>query len=541
MRRKAVAAERGPEGEATQTPNSMFRAAVSLAEAGRSAEAASLLAAMRKQFPFDELGFRGAILVAQSVGDTDALAALLAEARRLVPEALRITNALQNHWAEFSLADISYVSGALALAYLPARSRKSKPAHRQEVVRRLAMVCAAFPDDDRVFTHYADASFRSGATEDAIALVGAAAARFPKAKRLHLAWARLLRAANHPAEAALALQPLRQSAVKLMRPFAANVEALYIATLAEMGRFAEADQVATNVLSHSPDARPIWESYINSARMAGDLALAIDRSEAAQRVHPKYFGHLLRSLLLAHGADAGQQAAASPRDAALFAAFESLGSNILWGCEFGLVQRRFGTETLSLLRWSTIRPVNLIAALRARFDGVGSPAQTEVVAEQSGYQLHDKRFKFATHSFVSIDSMSIERMHGQACRRLGFLRNKLIEDLEIGDKIPVYKIGGNAKLDDVHELFSVLRGYGPVRLLCVALADSDNEAGSVREIEPGLFMGYVDHFYYKEGNIEVIDFANWRQVCQTVAVKAAIALPVDENSSMDGEAMSQPA
>jgi hypothetical protein len=518
-------AARAVREQAGQSADDMLQAAAALTAAGRHAEAASLLAEMRQAFPFDERGFRAAALAAQDAGDEAALTALLAEARCHVTIKQPITKALRRQWMAFSLDGLSHLSAALTMAYVPMRSHKLG-APLREVVRRLTMICTAFPDRVDAFKHYAAASHRLGATEEAAALVGAAVARLPNTMGLRPGWAALLLALSHAEAAIAALQPIRHSTVKELTPFHLNVEALYIAALAEMGRFAEADKTATDMLAQRPAARQIWDAYIDSARAAGDLPLAIARAEAAQGAGPEYFKGRLRSLLLAHGADAGRLVAASPQDTALFAAFESFGATpeLHLGCEFGLVQRRYGTETLSLLRWSTISIDKLLAVISSRFEGVGSPEQTEVFAIKGSYEIRDTRFNFSTHSFVAIESMSIERMHGQSCRRMGFLRNKLIEDLEQGNKIPVYKIDRQTSLDDVKELLSALRAYSPVKLLCVTLADRENAAGSVREIEPGLFLGYISHFYYKEGDSDVIDFAAWRQVCHTVAVKTGVAL-----------------
>ena len=85
--------------------------------------------------------------------------------------------------------------------------------------------------------------------------------------------------------------------------------------------------------------------------------------------------------------------------------FESLGSN----CEFGLVQRNFGAEPLSLLRWSNLTPTSLCAMLETRFDDVGNPENSFVQIHGDEYLTGDSRY-FSMHS--SHESGSIYTRRG---------------------------------------------------------------------------------------------------------------------------------
>ena len=79
--------------------------------------------------------------------------------------------------------------------------------------------------------------------------------------------------------------------------------------------------------------------------------------------------------------------------------FESLGNN----CDFGLVQRYFGSEPLGLLRFAGIKFESLISALRAGFEGVGSPESTRLVIkdiETQEYMLSDSKYNFTMHTFI---------------------------------------------------------------------------------------------------------------------------------------------
>jgi len=126
-------------------------------------------------------------------------------------------------------------------------------------------------------------------------------------------------------------------------------------------------------------------------------------------------------------------------DRALVMCFESLGGSG-HGCEFGLFQRHFDAEPLGLLRWADLSQDLLIKALETRFEGVGLPENTIVFQPDHSdeWWTRDSRFWMAMRSFVKVAEVDQERMTKQVCRRLQFLRQKLIEDLEAGEKIFVY-------------------------------------------------------------------------------------------------------
>src|SRR6202035_5517212 len=75
--------------------------------------------------------------------------------------------------------------------------------------------------------------------------------------------------------------------------------------------------------------------------------------------------------------------------AAVASRFESLGGGraveggFAAGCEFGFFQRHAGVEPLGLLRWSSIAPTSLAAALESRFDGIDA-ADNVTVRSASG-------------------------------------------------------------------------------------------------------------------------------------------------------------
>ena len=173
----------------------------------------------------------------------------------------------------------------------------------------------------------------------------------------------------------------------------------------------------------------------------------------------------------------------------LFRRFESLGGT----CEFGIVQRIGGAHTLGLLRWCTITPRQLIAAVTSRFEGVGLRKHTFLSVNEIGeYILNDRRY-FRMHTFVEDKQGDADKFLEQMCRRLVFLKDKLIEDLGNAEKIFVYKPADGLLQDaDVMAIWRAIRTYGANTVLCARLHDDLHPAGTVVRIADGLLLGYID-------------------------------------------------
>ena len=232
-----------------------------------------------------------------------------------------------------------------------------------------------------------------------------------------------------------------------------------------------------------------------------------------------------RAQVIEDGAAPDEAAAGTPEETAtaeLFARFESLGATSA-GCEFGLVQRRFGTEPLGLLRWARIDLEGLIEALNTRFEGMGLEENTQLVvqrasANHSEYFIQDKRSGYWTHTFVKVEDVPYDRMLKQSLRRVQFLRSKLLEELEASDKIFVFKATRRLDPHDLERLFAALRQYGDYPLLCVTLADDKTKVGTLEMVRPGLFVGcaamFMDAGISRERGV---DAERWHFFCERVA------------------------
>jgi tetratricopeptide (TPR) repeat protein len=199
----------------------------------------------------------------------------------------------------------------------------------------------------------------------------------------------------------------------------------------------------------------------------------------------------------------------SPQE--LLMSFESLGEN----CEFGLTQRYFGLEPISLFRWVAIGMTSLADALENGLAGVGSPEQTIItITEGHEYYVSDRRYRFGMHSFVQQESMEQDRFFGQQCRRLRYLAGKLLEALAAGEKIFVFFQDGAVNEADLLRLHAAMRRHGDVTLLQVRRHDAAHPAGTVKVVGPGLLIGYIDRFGKRPPSSWDILYDGWVAICR---------------------------
>jgi tetratricopeptide (TPR) repeat protein len=182
--------------------------------------------------------------------------------------------------------------------------------------------------------------------------------------------------------------------------------------------------------------------------------------------------------------------------------FECFGND----SEFAMVQRHFGAEPLSLLRWSEIATYQLTAALNNSFDGIGKPETTKLTLG-SDFMVRDRRFDFSSHTWVTEDQTDRESFFNEQCRRLKYLRRNLLEDIEEGEKILIYKSAIVEPLDKVKRLHAAIRKLGPATLLYVRKSDAGHPAGMVETLAEGLVIGYLDNLV-DPGNAK-IDQTGW--------------------------------
>jgi hypothetical protein len=177
--------------------------------------------------------------------------------------------------------------------------------------------------------------------------------------------------------------------------------------------------------------------------------------------------------------------------------FESLGPN----CEFGFLQKSFGAEPLGLLRWAGSSRPGLLAALRHRFQGVGAPEQTRLELKNGLYFARDTRFQLLVHTGIREGAMAPETLLAKQCKRMAFLRDRLLAELSSQAKIFAY---APYQLDEADMALTarLLQSYGSNTLLCIRLAEAGHEAGSLETDGRGLVVGYAarEGWSFEEGH-----------------------------------------
>jgi hypothetical protein len=117
------------------------------------------------------------------------------------------------------------------------------------------------------------------------------------------------------------------------------------------------------------------------------------------------------------------------------------------------------------------------------------------------------------------DQQDQKRFYEMACRRLTFLRAKLLADLTRPDKIFLFKDSVRVPDEaDIERLTAAMHGYGNNRFLIVLAADEAHPHALVVKVRPGLWFGWLD----VSGSYDAIRVRRWLELCQTAYAAIAI-------------------
>jgi hypothetical protein len=119
------------------------------------------------------------------------------------------------------------------------------------------------------------------------------------------------------------------------------------------------------------------------------------------------------------------------------------------------------------------------------------------------------------HTFIKSYDLDKSTVYSQFCRRLKFLVRKLVDDLESGTKIFVYKMyERQVTLPELRRLRDAMASYGDNWLLYVQMSDTENPPGSVRLAQHGLLIGHIDQFSINEfGKVRLPSLLVWQEIC----------------------------
>jgi hypothetical protein len=124
----------------------------------------------------------------------------------------------------------------------------------------------------------------------------------------------------------------------------------------------------------------------------------------------------------------------------------------------------------------------------------------------------DRRYGMQSHTFTPPSSEPLEVFAAEQCRRLQWLRRKLIADLTAAKKIYVYKSDDGVTDSQLSALKAAIARYNPKNILfCVRLAEPDHPVGKLIRVDERLFVGYIDKF--STVNISV---NTWIGLCKAV-------------------------
>jgi hypothetical protein len=191
--------------------------------------------------------------------------------------------------------------------------------------------------------------------------------------------------------------------------------------------------------------------------------------------------------------------------------FESLGDS----CEFGIAQRHFKAEPLSLLRWANAPLKSVIATIEAGLNQFGRPDQVRIRLSSNSdeYVADETRYQIRYHTFVREGEMPPEALHEREYKRLQYLAGKLLDDLESAEKIFVVRRAIPLTEADVLPLHRALRRFGPNTLFWITLEDEKHPAGCVEQAGDGFVHGYIDRFSDPERVPSTTSVEVWARLC----------------------------
>jgi len=196
----------------------------------------------------------------------------------------------------------------------------------------------------------------------------------------------------------------------------------------------------------------------------------------------------------------------------LFTAFESLGSN----CEFGLVQRRYGAEPIGLLRWNSIDTQQLTRGLKNKFAGIADPENLIVDDLADEYILKDLTYKTVIHTFTYRGDVQADQFLAKQIKRMEYLRQKLVSDLEEAEKIFVFIDPVKRSEAQIEALRQAFRARSSGSLLYVRTADDPSKVATVEDAGDGVLLGYIERLGKQAGQWD-IDFESWLTICEKTA------------------------
>jgi tetratricopeptide (TPR) repeat protein len=159
-------------------------------------------------------------------------------------------------------------------------------------------------------------------------------------------------------------------------------------------------------------------------------------------------------------------------------------------CHFALLQRNFGISPLDLFAFSYTPIQGLIRCLNSRLDGVIDGNALSIGSNNGEYLITIEKYGFWFHTYLPASNTDTSPIFKQHSKRIRRLAEKLIADLELGEKYFVYKIADSADMQYANELVAAIQSYNlNNRVLIVDQASNPHELGQLEEVGRNYFVG----------------------------------------------------
>lgn len=206
-------------------------------------------------------------------------------------------------------------------------------------------------------------------------------------------------------------------------------------------------------------------------------------------------------------------------EAKIFSCFQSLGDD----CEFALMQRAVGAERLHLLQWASTTPEQLAEMLCNNFSNFAN--ENEISFRESGVDdeiiMFDHVYGLSGHTWISKNEPNLDNKLQNYRKRLLFLKEKLIDDLEDGNYIFLYKNMNQIDNQILSKLIEYFNNCANSYLVIVSRANSEsNCVGQARWIGQRVLEAFT---HERVSPIWIFDQKGeaWSRLCRAVVRKLA--------------------
>lgn len=190
--------------------------------------------------------------------------------------------------------------------------------------------------------------------------------------------------------------------------------------------------------------------------------------------------------------------------------FESIGAQ----CEFGIVQRCFGSEPLGLFRFTASSIDSLTSLLDSSFAGFLTAEDLGLEIREQEYTIFSRRFAdvFA-HTHIKVEAQDAATVAARETKKAAYLKSRFQLDWQAAARIYVHY--GSRDEAAILRLHAALRRRSDCVLFWVVVAEHAADRGRVEVRGAGLLKGYLGHpGGFDEGSPR-LDLPAWARICRS--------------------------